>query len=590
MNSKTERSASPKVMKTRKQITSKIDSGVSKKSSTLTLIKSRQPSTASRTSSKQSIDEKKPSGIPTSRSRPATSFSSSRFSQSSKLSIVDDKLQQGVHKLGQLPSYLRGNRPSTAVSKLKTTESETRRILDKGNEDSEAVKKVLEFDSMRFEKFRNNLSQQYGSYANSKAALDGIERKSPLKRDKIKEPHVSSPAKATDLEQAMAKICTETDQIDSGIQVGCTPCEGEGSGDAALQQAVLLRKELELSEVHGKVRQLEEKCDRLEADCNQKRERILELETVLAAIKEREHDFEKNKGKVRTLSAQIEDLKAKLVEAGNTLEDREKQLFESEEKEAEKEMEAFRQQSEELSQRINLLTQEIADKDATIATLTTGDPTETVETELQAHRTEVDALQEEVRKLRFENNMLVSVKKQDDILLQIRSKLLESLERSKEMFKARCEEMTGDGEIGVASRVRAEGFDILFETLSEKQRQCCKEEQIIGEIEQNNQKCKTERNKLLEMLKRLKKENRQMREIMNNSGPDVLTECYDESTRDDSHLKGQLLDHICQLFPEEPSLQEPTVELDNVEEEILSRINYDNEQISSEHTRDAESR
>lgn len=60
-------------------------------------------------------------------------------------------------------------------------------------------------------------------------------------------------------------------------------------------------------------------------------------------------------------------------------------------------------------------------------------------------------MQEEVKKLRFENNMLVNVKKQDDILLQIRSKLLNSLENSKEMFKARCDEMSiyaGDGEVG----------------------------------------------------------------------------------------------------------------------------------------------
>lgn len=199
-----------------------------------------------------------------------------------------------------MPAYLRGNRPASAASKLKTTESETRRTLDKGPDDCEAVKKVLEFEGVRNDRFRNSLSQQYGSYANTKAALDGLEKKFPLKRDPMKEPNVSSPPKATDLEQAIAKICTETDQIDSGIQVGCTPCEGEGSGDAAaLQHAALLGQELELSEVHGKMRQLEEKCDRLEADCKQKQERISVLETTIAAktgtIKEREHDIEKVK-------------------------------------------------------------------------------------------------------------------------------------------------------------------------------------------------------------------------------------------------------------------------------------------------------
>lgn len=225
-------------------------------------------------------------------SRPGTSVSSSRFSHSSKLTIGDDKIQKGVHKLGQLPHYLRGNRPASAASRLKTTESETRRLPDKRSQDDEAAKKVLEFESLHFDKFRSNLSQQFGSYANSKAVLDGIEKKSPVGRGTRNEPDVSCLPKATDLEQAIAQICTETDQIDSGIQVGCTPCEGEGSGQAALQQAAMLGKELELSEVQGKMCQLEDKCRQLKLDTRQKQGRISELEKMVAA---KEQDIEKVK-------------------------------------------------------------------------------------------------------------------------------------------------------------------------------------------------------------------------------------------------------------------------------------------------------
>lgn len=92
-----------------------------------------------------------------------------------------------------------------------------------------------------------------------------------------------------------------------------------------------------------------------------------------------------------------------------------------------------------MQQRINLLTQEIADKDAFIAALRMGEPQQFVQTELEAQQ------------LRIKNNMLVSAKQQDDILLQVRSKLLETLENSKEVFKARCNEVLsyeGGGEVG----------------------------------------------------------------------------------------------------------------------------------------------
>lgn len=62
------------------------------------------------------------------------------------------------------------------------------------------------------------------------------------------------------------------------------------------------------------------------------------------------------------------------------------------------------------------------------------------------------SLQKEVKELRFENQMLVSVKKQDDVILQIRTKLLENLERNNEAFRIQCERICGgpdegDGEV-----------------------------------------------------------------------------------------------------------------------------------------------
>lgn len=241
------------VLKTTKEITSKIDSGVAKKSSVLTLIKSRQPSTLSRTSSRQShlnLVDRRASSTSANKPRPATSFISTRVSQSSNPNIaVDDKLQLSVHQLGKLPAYLRNRRPASAIGKLERSESSTSRKLDKPKE-----------EPFRFSPV----------YAVAKDLLEG-------------------PGKVS------AKPYKEPDANldDSGIQLCGPPCEGQGSGDAALQEAVLLARDLDLKELVGKTRQLSDACDR-------KQERIVQLEAEVAAqgraVQERDEDIQKVSG------------------------------------------------------------------------------------------------------------------------------------------------------------------------------------------------------------------------------------------------------------------------------------------------------
>lgn len=543
---KTERSVPSKVVKTKKEIASKIDTGMAQKPSAISLAKSRQQSAVSRTTSKQS-------NLSTSISRPGSSATATR---TSKVNLVDSKP-------GMVPAYLRNKRPVTASGK-----------------DSE-------------------VNRKFGTQ--SKPVLDGIVKKTPL--DKSNQPPAAT---VTNVEQTP----TETDQIDSGMKAGDPPCEGDRPVPVDIQQTSLSVKEQELRDLQGKMKQLEELYDQLDKDCKKKQEQISELEAVLAVksvvIVDRENDIQKlietvenlrstttsreqemeqtlaglrqelvekcndlgkAEGKIWHLNERIEDLKEKLVQVGNDLEEKENQLDELLKKENKKdskideqleEIKVFKHKSEEFTQKINDLTQEIANKDSMITYLLAAKPTNTVQPELEAFLVEAT------------NSRTNGATRQDDILLQVRSKLLNSLESSQESFKARCEV---DGDTDSDNRTAEEG-------LAAKQRhQCSREEQIISDIERNNQKSKAVRNKLLEMLKQLKKENRQMREILrNNYGQDTQPEPCEKSLKNDSRLKGQLLDQIYRLFPEEPLLQKETME-QIVEEEVLNRIDF--EKISS---------
>ncbi|XP_021697357.1 protein Hook homolog 3-like isoform X2 [Aedes aegypti] len=403
------------------------------------MIKSRQPSTLSRTSSRQSsvnLLDRRASSTSANKPRPATSFISTRVSQSSNPNIaVDDKLQLSVHQLGKLPAYLRNRRPASAIGKLERSESSTSRKLDKPKE-----------EPFRFSPV----------YAVAKDLLEG-------------------PGKVS------AKPYKEPDANldDSGIQLCGPPCEGQGSGDAALQEAVLLARDLDLKELVGKTRQLSDACDR-------KQERIVQLEAEVAAqgraVQERDEDIQKMKSamnKIKSLSnnrdtvareglSELEQrldglqkeltlkcndlnrfkdknskLKQKLAEAKATVEERDNRIFELLEKDAARveEIKAIKELREELKQQLSTLQNELSAKDSLIADLRSQDPVKIAQTELEAYRVEVASLQQEVEQLRFENRTLISVKKQDDVILQIRTKLLENIERNRDAFRAQCERM-----------------------------------------------------------------------------------------------------------------------------------------------------
>ncbi|KXJ80278.1 hypothetical protein RP20_CCG025854 [Aedes albopictus] len=418
-----------KALKTTKEITSRIDSGVPKKPSMITLIHSRQPSTISRTSSRQSglnIVDRRPSNTSANRQRPATSFVSTRVSHPSNPNIGgNDKLQLSVHQLGKLPAYLRNRRPATAS------------------------------ESVTSHKPKEEPFQFLASYTTFQ---------------QNKEP-------------------PEAPVDDSGIEIGSPPCEGQVAGDAGAQgEEVPLGQDL---------KEVLEKSRHLAAVCDRKQERIVQLEAELAAqgkiIQERDEDIQKmntSMNKVRSLSnsrdtiaregmleleqkfeglqqeltqrcgelnkckEKCSKLKQKLTESKALVEERDKTLFELLEKDSERktELDTVKQQQQELKLQLTTLRDELAAKDALISELRAHDPIKIAQSELDGYRSEVESLQKEVKELRFENQMLVSVKKQDDVILQIRTKLLENLERNNEAFRIQCERICGgpdegDGEL-----------------------------------------------------------------------------------------------------------------------------------------------
>ncbi|XP_058839268.1 ankyrin repeat domain-containing protein 24-like isoform X2 [Topomyia yanbarensis] len=625
-----------RAFKTTKEITSKINSGLPRRAATPTTSVSRQ---ISRTTSRQStmdITESRP----TSWSRPVIKKSSSLLSSTSKIGIPDDKIQQGLHKPGTLPKYLRSKRPATVHSSFKPTDVTKR----KNDESHDSSQKQIAQDKKRFDKFKADIGEKIQKYSNSKEAL--------TKDSRIQSDQSVIPAAEGALEQAIAHFCAEPDQI---VTTEGPPCGG--AGDVNQVQTLLLTREAELTELNGKMRQLEEKCNCLEEDCRTQIERALDLDCQLRAktalVQEREAEIDKLKAYVDNLraistsretvshesireqdkliaelraelaqkytelnnsnklvtsqSTRLEKLKTQLIEVSNAREKEETDSFEIAQKLAEKEtaLDAALDENkrltrcnqerkstiEKLQQQISTMSSEIAAKDTQIASLKASGavelPTDSQKDSPEAQRIKlVETLQLELETLRNDYNILQKMKQQDDVLLQIRSKLLDNLGSIKESFKARCEALTrdegGEDEDDGRPQRTIEGFEMLCDTVAEKQRQCCEEEKIISEIEQNNRKCKAVRWKMLEKLKELTKENRTMKEIMSNGDSDLsMVDDRKAATANQSQLKEQILGQICQLFPDEVPVSKHRPEDDASEEKITSRIIYE-EQIDSE--------
>ncbi|XP_058833171.1 uncharacterized protein LOC131691040 isoform X2 [Topomyia yanbarensis] len=603
-------------LKTTKDITSKINSGVSRRATTPTTSASRQTSRASSRKSTLDITESRATSL----SRPGIRKSSSVVSTTSKIGIPDDKIQQGLHKPGTLPKYLRSKRPVTVHNCLKPTDAPK----TKNDESHDNSQKLLAQEKERFDKFKTNIGEKYQNYSNSKEALAKISR--------TQSEQSLVPAVEGALDQAVAHFCTEPDQI---VATEGPPCEG--TGDIQQVQALLHIRETELTKLNGKMEQLEEKCRCLETDCRTQIERALDLDCQLKAktalLQEREAEIDKlkenlhtsatsrvnvsresirerdkliadlrtdlaqksteliqNNELVATLSTRLDKLKAELFEANHAREKEENCSFEIAQKLAEKEtaLEAALDEKkrlsrrnqerkstiEKLQQQVSTMSREIADKDAQIVSLKASGavelPKDLLKDSPEAQRIKlVEALQLELKTLRNDYNTLQKAKKQDDVLLQIRSKLLESLESSKETFRARCEALAkyeGEDEDDGGPPQPIEGFEM---------------QQIISEIKQNNHKCKAVRSKLWEMVKQLKKENRKMKEIMSNGVSDVTVDDRKAPSANQSQLKEQILGQLCQLFPDEVLASKHRPEDDVSEEKITGRINYE-EQIDSE--------
>ncbi|XP_062550059.1 uncharacterized protein LOC134214749 isoform X2 [Armigeres subalbatus] len=555
-----------KALKTTKEITSKVNTGVPKKSSTLTFVHSRQSSTLSRTSSRQShlnlADRKSSNTNLAGKARPTTSFISTRVTHPSSSSCitVDDKLPLGVHRLGTLPAYLRNKRPATATAKLESGQSPMiHRKTDSPKEE-------------------------------------------PFKFDAV------TPSKAA-TQQGDAKEETKND--DSGIQVSSPPCEGQTpDGSEALQEMV---QEMGLKEILSKMRHLGDSCDG-------KQKRIEQLESEIVrlrrSIEDRDDDIQKmkfNMNKVRSLANnrdtiardglqelekkldslqkeltqkcndlfkskdKISRLKQKLAESTATVEERDRTIFDLLEKDAVRaaEFKATQQSSDELKQQLTALRKELTAKDTQIIEMQTNDPMKLVQSEVDAYHSVVATLRKEVEQLRFENQMLASLKKQDDVMLQIRTKLFENVERNKESYKAQLKQLCRSGsveeideEINQIEEVSSRQRRSVFEELDDKQ--CAAEDQT-------DEQWKEVGSQILSMAKLLIKENKGLL--------DIVSHC-DADTQDGEHMRSVENDEQNQLVEDSLLSEESTIlvresdERCDVEEEITSRIVYD-EQILS---------
>ncbi|XP_053699070.1 myosin-9-like [Sabethes cyaneus] len=265
-----------------------------------------------------------------------------------------------------------------------------------------------------------------------------------------------------------------------------------------------------------------------------------------------------------TKSHTLEKLKQKLIDVETAREEEETKHFELQEKLAEKETKFQEEKThleqsnqkrklkiEQLQTQLRIMSREFAEKDAFVASLKAQGAVE-LPKEAAALADPPEALQAEVVSLRVELPGLADTKRiqtwthKDDVLLDIRTQLMHSLEASKESFRKQCEKCCN------------------FVGKDETRRNDSNGEQIINEVEQNNRKCRTIRQKILNIIKQLQKKNRQMKEVMSNCGPELLGN--DAKNNPNPELKGQILEQINRL---------PLPEDDSQIEQITRRINYE---------------
>lgn len=104
------------------------------------------------------------------------------------------------------------------------------------------------------------------------------------------------------------------------------------------------------------------------------------------------------------------------------------------------------------------LTKQIAEKDAVILKLKAYGavelPQEVLDDSPEGQRVKtVEALKAEIKSLRAKLAVLADAKRDNDVLLDIRTKLMDSLEASKETFKNRCEKLSNfEGEDEVSQQ------------------------------------------------------------------------------------------------------------------------------------------
>ncbi|XP_062544347.1 early endosome antigen 1-like [Armigeres subalbatus] len=584
----------------KRSVKPKIDTGLSSKHSTLTLIpstQSRQPSPISRPSSRKpnfNITATKPFNNPSviNRRRPSTSDASTGVPRPSKLSLsTNEEVPSRVHQLGKLPSYLRNKkRPVTATSKIRAVKPETESKREKEDSGKKVDRLVRKFQ-----------------YDKPKPVMDESGKETSPKADS--ELDVSS-----ELQQVTAKICSRIDHTQSVVLKGFPPCEGSQAREELLQEDQPVGKNSELADLNEKIKQLQGKIDSWEAECGLHKERIAALEAELTvkceliaklgndvnnanqlsnsheSLSQKNIDELKQQvsnlqeelaqkckslihldSKMSVLNALVENLKESLAAVGQSSEEKEKiiGILTSKDEQLQKEKNALEQRCEELMQQITTMKEEASAKDAAIAVIQNQLHIKSAQySELEEKRSEAAALQGTCRKLRNGIEMLASMKNHDDILPRIRTKLKESTER---MHSER-----NKGTRGATTRC-GEGVKADDEPARTQDVHLYSEEQIFSELKRNNNTYKETCNGLISIVKRLKKEKLQMREILSKREINIII----GPTMKENLLQKEILNQMYQLFPEEP-LQKLVNEFHTDEvEEITSRIIYNEEIISN---------
>ncbi|XP_038113652.1 uncharacterized protein LOC6035859 [Culex quinquefasciatus] len=102
----------------------------------------------------------------------------------------------------------------------------------------------------------------------------------------------------------------------------------------------------------------------------------------------------------------------------------------------------------------------------------------------------------------------LDVDKPEDALDEVRKRMLNIIKTCKETFKKHCDDFSRLDGVSDAEQQR---FNAIFETLANKQRQCCQQEDEIRSLSRKSQRCRAQRTELLGVLKKLMDENEQLR-------------------------------------------------------------------------------